>query len=164
MIETFGSRLQRLRKNLNMTQDEVAQRMNVSAQAVSKWENDLSAPDISTLPSLADLFHISLDELLGREVPTAEFVPAGQRKDINSMLIKIIFDSADGDKVRVNLPLAIIKICLESGSTLPKIDGNDLLNKIDFEKIFTLVEQGVIGELVTVESSSDGINMRIIVE
>lgn len=164
MKETFGQRIQRLRKKYNMTQEDIASKVNISAQAVSKWENDLSAPDIAILPSLADIFHISLDELLGREVTKAELVPADQRKDINSMLIKIIFDSADGDKIRVNLPLAIIKVCIESGASLPKIDGNDILNRVDFEKIFSLVEQGVIGELVTVESASDGVNMRIIVE
>lgn len=164
MNETFGKRIQGLRKKYNMTQEDLASKVHISAQAVSKWENDLSAPDITLLPDLADIFHISLDELLGREVAKTELVPLDQRKDINSMLIKIIFDSEEGDKVRVNLPLAIIKICLESGAELPKIEGKDILNRIDFEKIFSLVEQGVIGELVSVESASDGVHMRIIVE
>ncbi len=52
MKETFGQRLSRMRKNLGLKQDDIAEKVNISAQAVSKWENDLSAPDISPLPML----------------------------------------------------------------------------------------------------------------
>ncbi|MDE5546706.1 MAG: helix-turn-helix domain-containing protein [Anaeroplasmataceae bacterium] len=163
MQETFGTRFQRLRKRYNLTQEEVAQKVNVSAQAVSKWENDLSAPDISILPTLADLFHISLDELLGREVTKTEIIPKDQRKNIDDMLFKINVDSAEGDRVRVKLPVSIIKICLESGVAMPSINGKDILSQIDFEKIFALVEQGVIGELISVDSA-DGDKIRVTVE
>lgn len=65
--KTLGERIKENRKRLGLTQDELARRMGVSAQAVSKWENNLSCPDISILPELAEIFEISLDELLGRE-------------------------------------------------------------------------------------------------
>lgn len=163
MQETFGTRFQRLRKKYNLTQEDVAQRVGVSAQAVSKWENDLSAPDISILPTLADMFHISLDELLGREVIKTEILPEAQRKNIDEMLFKINVDSAEGDRVRVKIPVSIIKICLESGMSMPSINGKDILNQIDFKKIFALIEQGVIGELISVDSA-DGDQVRVIVE
>ena len=105
MKETFGQRFSRLRKNLGLKQDEIAEKVNISAQAVSKWENDLSAPDISTLPLLADILNVSLDELLGRESEQTKIVPEGERKDVNSMLLKINILSADGGKVKFNLPL-----------------------------------------------------------
>lgn len=162
MKETFGQRFQRLRKQHNLTQEEVAAKVNISAQAVSKWENDLSAPDISTLPLLADLFHISLDELLGRDVIKTEVIPVEKRKDINSLLLKIYVDTEDNDKVRINLPVSIIAACLESGVALPSINGKDVLNQIDFEQIFSLVQQGVIGELVVVET--EDCTVRITVE
>ena len=47
MKESFGQRFQRLRKNAGLTQEEVATKLNITPQAVSKWENDASAPDIS---------------------------------------------------------------------------------------------------------------------
>ena len=53
------------RKKLGLTQDKLAEALGVTAQAVSKWENDQSCPDITMLPRLAELFHISTDELLG---------------------------------------------------------------------------------------------------
>lgn len=55
------------RKRLGLTQDALAERLGITAQAISKWENDLSCPDIAMLPRLAEIFGISVDELLGRE-------------------------------------------------------------------------------------------------
>ena len=163
MKETFGQRFSRLRKNLGLKQDDIANKVNVTAQAVSKWENDLSAPDISTLPILADILNVSLDELLGREVEETKIVPEGKRKDINSILLKINVLSSSGDKVKINLPLAIIKLCIDAGMELPNINGKDSLKNIDFNQIFMLIDAGVIGKLVEVESS-DGDTVSITVE
>ena len=69
MEETLGKRIVHNRKRLGLTQDQLADRLGVTAQAVSKWENDQSCPDISILPKLSDIFGISTDELLGREAP-----------------------------------------------------------------------------------------------
>lgn len=163
MKETFGQRFSRLRKNLGLKQDDIANKVNVSAQAVSKWENDLSAPDISILPTLADILNVTLDELLGREIQQTKVVPEHERKDINSMLLRINILSSDGDKVKVNLPLSIIKVCFESGMSMPSINGKDTLNNIDFKQIFELIEAGVIGKLVEIESA-DGDTVEITVE
>lgn len=163
MKETFGQRFARLRKNLGFKQDDIAEKVNISAQAVSKWENDLSAPDISTLPILADILNVSLDELLGREVEQTKIVPEEERKDINSMLLKINILSVDGDKVKVNIPLAIIKLCIDSGMELPNINGKNSLKNIDFNQVFMLINAGVIGKLVEVESA-DGDTISITVE
>lgn len=67
MSETFGQRLSRIRKEKGMTQEDIAKRITISPQAVSKWENDISSPDILILSNLADILGVSVDELLGRE-------------------------------------------------------------------------------------------------
>lgn len=67
MEQTLGKRISSHRKKLGMTQDQLAEKLGVTAQAVSKWENDLSCPDISVLPRLAEIFGITVDALLGRE-------------------------------------------------------------------------------------------------
>ena len=64
--ETMGKRISDLRKNKGMTQEQLAQLVGVTPQAVSKWENDLSCPDISILPQLAEALGVTTDELLGR--------------------------------------------------------------------------------------------------
>ena len=60
----FGTNLKQLRKEKNLTQEELAECLGVSPQTVSKWENNLSMPDISALPVMADYFGISLDSFL----------------------------------------------------------------------------------------------------
>lgn len=65
MEETLGKRIMRHRKTLGLTQDQLAEQLGVTAQAVSKWENDLSCPDIAMLPRLSAIFGITTDQLLG---------------------------------------------------------------------------------------------------
>ena len=70
MAQTIGKRIAENRKKLGLTQDGLAEQLGVTAQAVSKWENDQSCPDITMLPKLADIFGITTDALLGRETQT----------------------------------------------------------------------------------------------
>ena len=72
MEETLGKRISANRKRLGLTQDRLAELLGVTAQAVSKWENDQSCPDITMLPRLAEIFGISTDELLGLAAPQPE--------------------------------------------------------------------------------------------
>lgn len=77
MEETLGKRICAKRKGLGLTQDALAEQLGVTAQAVSKWENDQSCPDITMLPKLAEVFGISTDALLGlepKEVRQAEVI------------------------------------------------------------------------------------------
>lgn len=66
----FGKALSTLRKNADMTQSEVADRLNLTHQAVSKYERGQSFPDISVLVMIADMFGITLDRLIGYGQPT----------------------------------------------------------------------------------------------
>lgn len=65
-IQEFGSRISALRKEKGWTQDNLAEKVGVTYQAVSKWETAQSYPDITLLPLLADVLEVSLDELFGR--------------------------------------------------------------------------------------------------
>ena len=62
--QTFGSVIVTLRKKNGLTQMELAEKMGVTDKAVSKWERDLSFPDISSIPKLAEIFHVTVDELM----------------------------------------------------------------------------------------------------
>ena len=64
---TFGSKLNLMRKKAGLTQEEIAGELGISPQAVSKWENDLSCPDIMLLPRIAQIYNISVDELLNQD-------------------------------------------------------------------------------------------------
>ena len=67
----IGRKIAQYRKEKGITQEALAQILNVTNQAVSKWESEQCSPDIQLLPKLADIFDVSIDALFGREkVPT----------------------------------------------------------------------------------------------
>lgn len=66
----LAANIQKYRKKCGLTQDELAKELGVTFQAVSKWENAKTAPDILFLPTMADLFGCHIDELFSREIKT----------------------------------------------------------------------------------------------
>lgn len=171
-MDTIGKRISEHRKKKNLKQDELAEMLGVSPQAVSKWENDLSCPDISLLPELSRILGVSIDEIVQgkKKEPIVSILPEEQRKDIDKMMLRVIVESADGDHVRVNLPMALVKVAIETGMAMPKVNakindklGGDALSGIDFAQILKMVELGAIGNLVEVESS-DGDVVKVFVE
>ena len=141
MNSSLGSRIAELRRKKNMSQEDLANALGVTPQAVSKWENDLSCPDITLLPK-------------------------EERKPIKDMILRVVVNSKDGDKVRVNLPMTLVQVGLQMGMQMPQVTGGsaaEAMKSIDIEQIFKLVEQGVIGKLVEVESA-DGDTVEVFVE
>ncbi len=166
MNETLGRRIALYRKEKGLKQDELAEMLGVSPQAVSKWENDQTCPDIGLLPQLSKILGVTVDELLSgkaeEEMPAVRLVPEAERKDIKDMMLRIIVEDG-GDKVRVNLPVALIEVALEMGMQMPQVSGNEALKNLDLAKVMELVRRGVMGNLVEVESA-DGAIVRIFVE
>lgn len=164
MAMSLGRKISELRRNKAWTQEELTERLGVSPQAVSKWENDVSCPDILLLPQLAGLFGVTVDELLSRETPPPRttVLPPQEHKKIDDMMLRVIVNSG-GDKVRINLPMILVKLGLEMGWKLPQMSDSEALKNIDFEQIMELVERGLIGRLVEVKSS-DGDTVEIVVE
>ena len=164
MNETLGKRIAQYRKEKGMKQDELAGMLDVSPQAVSKWENDQTCPDISLLPQLSRILGVTVDELLsGRtETQAVRLVPEAERKDIKDMMLRIIMEDG-GDKVRVNIPVALVEVALEMGMQMPQVTGNEALKNLDLAKIMELIHRGVMGNLIEIESSNGGI-VRVFVE
>ena len=160
---TLGEKLSEKRRAKGLTQDEVAEKMGVTAQAVSKWENDLSCPDITLLVPLAELYGTSVDVLLGRvEESAAVLVPEDQRKPFDKLLLRIRVDSAD-NHVKVNLPMPLVKFMLEAGMTMNneiKV-GNVDLSQVDFNALVRMAEMGMLGRLVEIETED---NTTVLVE
>ena len=122
MEETLGKRIMRRRKELGLTQDQLAEKLGVTAQAVSKWENDQSCPDINMLPRLAELFGTSTDALLGHEkVHEAEVVHHNERKDDEKNHWEFHWDA--GRKTALALPVFVLLVgCLLLASRAMKWD------------------------------------------
>lgn len=71
--KSMGETIRTLRKEKGMTQKELADKLNITDKAVSKWERDIACPDTATIPKLAEIFEISLEELMNvKSAPASE--------------------------------------------------------------------------------------------
>lgn len=102
-IET-ANRLLQYRKQAGLSQEELAEKIGVSRQAVSKWERSEASPDTDNLVTLAELYGVSLDEMLGLKTAKEEPEEALPEKDEVHVSFKdgIHVNSKDGDKVDVS--------------------------------------------------------------
>lgn len=165
-METIGNRIQKYRKEKSMTQEALAEKLGVSSQAVSKWETDASCPDISLLPRLCRILGITADELLTGEKNEVRFVPTEQRKPMEDLIFRVRCETAEGDKIRVNLPMILMKLALEIGAdVMPHMGGEsgEMMKNIDMAKVVLMVEKGLVGKLVEMESA-DGDRVEVVVE
>ena len=129
----FAEKLKVIRKQAGMSQEKLAEKLGVSRQAVTKWETDAGIPDIGNLRAISDLFHISIDELLGKDkeerVPSQYLYESVTEYDIDGPkrydmkfggAKQLVVSGYDGEKIRVRL----------GSDTLPTIQ-NDFKVKID---------------------------------
>ncbi len=84
--KTLGMMIAELRKNQGMTQLDLANKMGVTDKAVSKWERDLSCPDVNAFPHLADVLNVSVNELM--QSKTENRSPKKNVKEIIRLLFK----------------------------------------------------------------------------
>ena len=88
--QTFGSMIAMLRKEKGLTQLELAEQMGVTDKAVSKWERDLSFPDVSALPRLAAIFDMSVDELLQAKADSKEHPAENTVAETIALILKCV--------------------------------------------------------------------------
>ena len=88
MKKTLGTMIAELRKQRGMTQLELAEKMGVTDKAVSKWERDLSCPDINSIPNLAEIFGVSVEELM--QVKKTAEAPASKAGEILEIAPKAV--------------------------------------------------------------------------
>lgn len=169
--ETLGRRIARLRLEHGMTQERLARELGVTAQAVSKWENDLSAPDIMLLPELARTLGVTVDALLGAGEPVsgalegaakeavAEPEPAFEEPPARARRLHIqVHDADDGDDVNINVPLGLASAVLRTGVGVNVFD-----NDVDTRLLADAISRGEPGTLVEV-NSPDGDHVTISLE
>ena len=71
-MKNFGETIRKFRKQKEMTQEQLAEYLNISTQSISKWETNLTLPDITLIPMLANIFDVSTDVLLGVDITAKE--------------------------------------------------------------------------------------------
>ena len=101
--QTLGMMISTLRKEKGMTQLELSEQMGVTDKAVSKWERDLSFPDINSIPKLAEIFEVSVDELMQVKTETKENI--GKNK-----VTEIVDTALKGISIAMGIAVAVLSI------------------------------------------------------
>lgn len=123
--KTFGNLVTQLRKAKGMTQADLAAKMGITDKAVSKWERDLSYPDIASIPHLAEILGVTVDELL-----TVQNVKKENNKSIDAIISLVlraigvamgiavavlsILDALDTRSAMVMLGIALASLAINS--------------------------------------------------
>ena len=147
----IGNNISLLRKSRNLTQEELAAALGVSAQAVSKWENNSSCPDVSLLTDISDFFSVSVDELLRSEnddiISSAYKIDADSAKSENNYKKNVCINitQPDGKKNTIRIPFSFVK----SGLKIVRVFGLD--NKTA-DKISELVNGESIDKIVDIDT------------
>ena len=158
-MNTIGQNITYFRKQKNLTQEELAEKMSVTPQAVSKWECDTSYPDITVMQTLAKTLGVNVDSLLEGEWPKPELREAmAEAIDRRIVLIQIDTDEAH---VTTRFPVNAVKKAIENG-VLEKIVGKAVSGHV--AGMFSMVEEGFVGALVEVDHDDEDVRVRITVE
>jgi len=131
----IGTSLQKQRKNKKLTQEQLAQILNVSRQTISKWENNRGFPDIENLIWLCDIYEISLDELVSRDSIYYEkniIIKKNKRKEFFDM-----FPKHTALTIIIFLSLCLLLIGHGVYSNKKELVS---LEKEGFSKIYSVVE------------------------
>jgi len=157
----LGKRIQALRKQQGLTQEALSEMMDVSPQAVSKWENAQSCPDIMALPRLASCLGVSIDLLLtGEDAATTADAPA---KKPEELIVRMAVEEPSEVRICFNLPFVFFRYAaLYNLLTFTfSSDGNEIslatvqaLHDLDFKAIVQMIESGVTGKLLDVNDAS----------
>lgn len=129
--ETLGRRIARLRLAKTATQERLAKELNVSPQAVSKWENDINYPDISLLPVLARFLGVSVDELLSGASASTQEHAAAQESAAEAGPVaadecaEIVEASAEQDNQGIAVQSSGFSFGKLFGKSMVKVEKND---------------------------------------
>ena len=145
-MNNFGETLKKLRKQKEMTQEQLAEYVNVSPQSVSKWETNSTLPDITIIPVLANIFDVSADVLLGIDIAqkkeriekivkeAMDCLCKGQYEETEKILRGALREYPNSYRLMVTLALALRNIAWQK----PKADtARKALN----EEILSLCEK-----------------------
>ena len=114
-MRQYGKIIAQLRREHNMTQAELGAKLNVTYQAVSKWENDQSQPDFATMAQIAELFHVPLTIFLsGEENETAVATAAAEGAEPVLGYCTVCGNAVRQDNVAQQRPVLICKDCVEA--------------------------------------------------
>ncbi len=130
MKKTLGTMISSLRKDKGMTQLELAEIMGVTDKAVSKWERDLSCPDINSIPKLAEILEISVEDLMQGKTEIKEQDTKEKKENISRNKVDEIIDTAlKGIGIAMGIAVTVLSV----------------LGELEINAAFTMLGIGLAG-------------------
>ena len=145
-MNTIGQNIAYFRKQKNMTQEELAEKMSVTAQAISKWECDTSYPDITVIQTLSKILGVSVTELL-EGISTPPQLKDAPQEIIDRRIVRIEVQAKE-TKIVTRFPVPAMKKAIENGTLEGLLDDN-------FEEVASIlgmIDEGMTGRLVDVNT------------
>ncbi len=166
---SLGARISELRKKNNLTQEDFAEKLGVTPQAVSKWENDASCPDIMLLPKISEILGVSIDQLMGtkpiEDEPKTEFnAPALTDEQLNKMKLRVlVIDNNIPNKkpINISVPVSFVLKATGLGLKISGVLGNDIIDDSQLNKIVDIIKSGVTGEILRIDTDD---NKTVVIE
>lgn len=159
MKHTIGQNVAYYRKKTGMTQEELSEKMGVTAQAVSKWENDLSYPDLECVGRLANILGVSVDELIhGEEAHRSVQVVGTDDPGKRILVISVHVKQEPSTTVLVRIPMALV-LQAHADGRLAELIGE---NAQYVEQWLEVIKQGAVGKIVDVQSADADVLIEVV--
>ena len=159
MKEHIGQHIAYYRKKSGMTQEQLAEKMEVTAQAVSKWENGLTCPDLDSVARLADYLGVTVEQLIYGDaaVPAVQVVETPQ---VGRRVLCIHIQTQVGvaTNVTVRFPVELLLRAYELGN-LEALVGEEAPY---VEQAIEMIRQGTVGSLVDVDTDQACIKIEVV--
>ncbi len=156
-MKTIGENIAYFRKKNKLTQEELAEKLSVTSQAVSKWECDSSYPDITGMQALAKVLGVTVDELINGEQQLPEISEAPKEK-IDRRIVQINVEATD-TTVTTRLPVSFVKKSIENGM-LKKIVGEEAFENMG--ALEDMIDSGLTGTIVEVDNPEAQISIKVV--
>ena len=159
MKNSIGQNIAYYRKKCGLTQEELSVKMNVTAQAVSKWENDLSYPDLACVNALAKVLDTTVNSLINGEEDLSG-IAVSQNDDYKKKILVISLESKKKDhpgKLKLRLPLQLILEAKDHELMKSFLEGSGF----DVEMLISAVKLGSVGPIMDLESDKGNVRMEV---
>lgn len=159
MKEHIGEHISVYRKKAGLTQEQLAEKMNVTAQAVSKWENGLTCPDLDSVARLAGFLGVTVEQLIHGDaaVPAVQVVET-PRVGKRVLCIRVQVKGPATTNVTVRFPVELILKAYEMGC-LESLVGDEAPF---VEQAIEMIRQGTVGSLVDVETEETDVKIEVV--
>ena len=158
-MNTIGQNIAELRKKKGMTQEELAEKMCVTAQAVSKWERDASYPDVTVLSALAQALGVSVAAIIEGEQSVPELKEADADAIARRVLVIKFHMGPPNMDMKVQFPVTALKKMMGNG-VLEKMIGKEDYPQVS-GVLETAVEMGCVGPIMSVDNNDMQVQISV---